>query len=82
MTGMPAFGPTHDKDTLWVLVAFIRNFPDLTADEYQAMVAAAGLEEPPGMHVHDHQNDHTGSPAHNHADDHTHPDHSSGDHVH
>lgn len=24
MTGMPAFGPTHDDDTIWDIVAFVR----------------------------------------------------------
>jgi hypothetical protein len=38
MTGMPAWGVTHDDDLLWDVVAFLRQLPDLTAEEYQALV--------------------------------------------
>jgi mono/diheme cytochrome c family protein len=38
MTGMPAWGVTHDDDLLWDVVAFLRKMPDLTSDEYQALV--------------------------------------------
>lgn len=34
MTGMPAFGSTHDEPTLWEIVAFIRRLPDMTPQEY------------------------------------------------
>jgi mono/diheme cytochrome c family protein len=30
MTGMPAFGPTHDRETLWAVVAFLRKIDELT----------------------------------------------------
>jgi mono/diheme cytochrome c family protein len=36
MTGMPAWGPTHDDNQLWALVAFLRVLPDMPADEYAA----------------------------------------------
>ena len=45
MTGMPAFVPTHSKDELWGIVAFVRNLPKLNFKEYQAMVEAAGFKE-------------------------------------
>jgi mono/diheme cytochrome c family protein len=41
MTGMPAFGPTHDDTTLWDVVAFMDRFPHMTAAQYEAWVAAA-----------------------------------------
>ncbi|MEJ2186608.1 MAG: cytochrome c [Gemmatimonadota bacterium] len=41
MTGMPAFGPTHDDSTLWDIVAFMDHFPHMTAGQYEAWVAAA-----------------------------------------
>jgi hypothetical protein len=41
MTGMPAFGPTHDDATLWHIVAFVGRFPSMTAKQYEAWVAAA-----------------------------------------
>lgn len=34
MTGMPAFGPTHNDETLWNIVAFVRQLPGMTAQEY------------------------------------------------
>ena len=42
MTGMPAWGATHDDDALWPVVAFITTLPDLDAESYQAMLARAG----------------------------------------
>ncbi|KAB2943106.1 MAG: cytochrome c [Hyphomicrobium sp.] len=47
MTGMPAFGPTHDDQTLWNIVAFVRQLPNMTADQYQRFAdegRAAGNE--------------------------------------
>jgi mono/diheme cytochrome c family protein len=40
MTGMPAFGPTHDDKELWTVVAFLRTLPGISPAEYQALVAA------------------------------------------
>jgi mono/diheme cytochrome c family protein len=41
MTGMPAWGVTHDDGLLWDIVAFLRKLPDLTPEEYQALVKSA-----------------------------------------
>jgi mono/diheme cytochrome c family protein len=41
MTGMPAWGVTHNDEILWDIVAFLRKLPDLTPDEYQALVKTA-----------------------------------------
>jgi mono/diheme cytochrome c family protein len=38
MTGMPAWGPTHNDDLLWDIVAFLQKLPELTPDQYQALV--------------------------------------------
>lgn len=40
MTGMPAFGKTHTEKQLWGIVAFLRRLPNLTPNEYAAMVKA------------------------------------------
>ena len=40
-TGMPAWGVTHSDKLLWDLVAFVRKLPELSADEYQAIVRSA-----------------------------------------
>lgn len=41
MTGMPAWGLTHNDELLWDVVAFLRKLPELTSDEYQALVKSA-----------------------------------------
>ena len=50
MTGMPAWGPTHDDDQLWDLVAFMERLPELTPGRYRALVEARGND----AHDHDH----------------------------
>jgi hypothetical protein len=47
MTGMPAWGVTHGDDVLWDVVAFLQKLPDLTAEQYQALV-----ESVPKTHEH------------------------------
>ena len=45
MTGMPAFGPTHDEEELWSIVAFVERLPELSPVEYEGYAergAAAG----------------------------------------
>jgi mono/diheme cytochrome c family protein len=44
MTGMPAWGPTHDDAELWAIVAFVRRLPTLSAEDYQTLVRAAERE--------------------------------------
>ncbi|MGH9697368.1 MAG: c-type cytochrome, partial [Bryobacteraceae bacterium] len=41
MTGMPAWGVTHSDELLWNVVAFLRELPELTPDQYQALVKSA-----------------------------------------
>ena len=41
MTGMPAWGVTHNDELLWDVVAFLRKLPELSADQYQALVKSA-----------------------------------------
>src|SRR3990170_2876417 len=41
MTGMPAWGVTHNDEILWDVVAFLRKLPELTPDEYQALARSA-----------------------------------------
>lgn len=38
MTGMAAWGPTHDDDAIWSLVAFLQKMPDMDAEMYRKMV--------------------------------------------
>lgn len=41
MTGMPAWGATHEDDALWPVVAFMMALPDLDASAYQALLKSA-----------------------------------------
>lgn len=41
MTGMPAWGATHDDDSLWAVVAFMTGLPQLDEAGYQALLADA-----------------------------------------
>lgn len=41
MTAMPAWGVTHNDEILWDVVAFLRKLPELSAEEYQALVKNA-----------------------------------------
>lgn len=50
MTGMPAWGATHDDQELWNIVAFLRRMPDLTPAEYQAMTNPAPAPAPMEEH--------------------------------
>ncbi len=43
MTGMPAWGITHDDDMLWDVVAFLRKLPELSAEQYQEIVKSAPM---------------------------------------
>lgn len=37
MTGMPAFGVTHDDKQLWSIVGFVRRLPRTSAQEYEML---------------------------------------------
>jgi mono/diheme cytochrome c family protein len=53
MTGMPAFGATHTDQQIWHIVAFLRQLPELSPEDYAARVAAAGLGSGGGGHHHE-----------------------------
>lgn len=38
-SGMPAWGPGHDDERIWNMVAFLQRLPDLSAAEYQILTA-------------------------------------------
>jgi mono/diheme cytochrome c family protein len=41
MTGMAAWGPTHNDTLIWDMVAFLQKFPGMTAAQYQQTVKSA-----------------------------------------
>ncbi|MES1945349.1 cytochrome c family protein [Salinisphaera sp. PC39] len=40
-TGMPAWGPTHDDDALWNIVALVEQFPGMSGQQYETLKTAA-----------------------------------------
>lgn len=48
MTGMPAFGESHDEREIWGLVAFIRSIEGRTPQQYRQLVEAFA-EDPHSM---------------------------------
>ncbi len=38
-SGMPAWGPTHDDDRIWGMVAFLQKLPELNPEQYQILTA-------------------------------------------
>lgn len=45
MSGMPAWGLTHDDATLWSIIAFVTRLPGLSAEHYKDLVAKAPTDE-------------------------------------
>lgn len=54
MSGMPAWGATHDDQRMWAMVAFLQKLPSLTPEQYQILTARD--EEDGAM---DHMQEHT-----------------------
>lgn len=44
MSAMPAWGPTHNDQRIWAMVAFLQRLPELTPAQYQ-ILTARGSEE-------------------------------------
>ena len=42
LTAMPAWGRTHDDQSIWAMVAFLKKLPDMTPEQYQQATANAG----------------------------------------
>lgn len=42
MSGMPAFGATHDSQTLWAVSAFVKQLPQMSAEAYAAIPEEGG----------------------------------------
>ncbi len=60
MTGMPAWGATHDDVALWPVIAFMTQLPELDSEGYQALLAtAAGAGHHAPGEEHDHGDDAT-----------------------
>lgn len=70
MTGMPAWGATHDDRSVWAMVAFLQKLPELSAAEYKALVEKGqGAEH---SHANDGEHPHQESHAPAEGDEHHH----------
>ena len=69
MTGMPAFGPTHDDEALWDLTAFIQAAGQLEPEQYQSL--SAGPVDDGHDHRHGEEADHEGGEPHDGNHSHT-----------
>jgi len=45
MTGMPAFGKTHDDAKIWAIVAFVNRLRGMTPAEYEKLAASTEHDE-------------------------------------
>lgn len=73
MTGMPAWGASHDDEALWPVVAFMTRLPNLDADAYRAFKASAeGMGHHASESTHDDEHDHGDTPSTTDEDDATH----------
>jgi mono/diheme cytochrome c family protein len=74
MSAMPAWGKTHDDESIWGIVAFLQKLPELTPDQYEALVSANG-EADHRRHHHGEAGEHGGGESHHaHHDDGPHQD--------
>jgi mono/diheme cytochrome c family protein len=53
-SGMPAWGRTHDDEEIWNIVAFVRQLPHMSPEQYRAITAI----EDNGEHAHEHEHAH------------------------
>lgn len=80
MTGMPAWGASHDDHSIWPVVAFLTRLPGMSADAFQEMLASAAGH---GHHAADESgrdHDQEGGEANSASNVHVHAD--GSEHVH
>lgn len=78
MSGMPAWGPTHDDKQLWPVVAFVQALPGMDGARYQSLLEAA-RQAGVGHHAGKTTPERGDSPA---ADHDGNPRHHGGNHPH
>jgi len=56
MTGMPAWGVTHDDRSIWGMVAFLQRLPELSLEDYRDLAAqGSGHSHGDNAHAHSEQ---------------------------
>ena len=75
LSAMPAWGKTHDDQLIWDMVAFLRQLPKMSPEQYKAAVASAPADHDemmkemmPGMSGGDEAHD-TAAAPHSHGDE-------------
>ena len=71
MSGMPAWGVTHDDQSIWGLVAFMRKLPELTPVQYRALLDKEAHAH--HSHAHSHPDSESSPSAPPHDAQHHHP---------
>jgi mono/diheme cytochrome c family protein len=72
MSGMPAWGATHDDESIWSLVAFLQVLPELSPEEYRKLAPKSTGRDADRHGTHSHDAGHggatgpTGSKSHAH----------------
>lgn len=80
MTGMPAWGATHDDSSIWPVVAFMKELPDLDGTAYQAMLESASGH---GHHAEDADiDDHSHAESEESSDSNVHVHDDGSEHIH
>lgn len=54
MTAMPAWGSSHDDQTIWAMVAYLQRQPRMSAAEFHALAAGADEDEAHEHDAHEH----------------------------
>ena len=57
MSGMPAWGVTHDDRTIWGLAAFVMQLHRMTAEQYRAAIQRKASPAPSPEHHYEHTHD-------------------------
>ena len=58
MTGMPAFGPTHEDNRIWAIVGFVQQLPTMTPAQHGERTSPS-VSDPSHSHKqHDHKHAH------------------------
>lgn len=64
MSAMPAWGGSHDDATIWSMVAFLQQLPNMTPAQYKDIVAKAPPDDDMDMDASDSHSNHSSGHAH------------------
>jgi mono/diheme cytochrome c family protein len=58
VTGMPAFGPTHEDNRIWAIVGFVQQLPTMTPAQYRERASPPANDASHSHEHHDHKHAH------------------------